>query len=651
MSNHEDPSKGGLRGRLTILAVLILGTFLLFVSQLFKLQVVDNLIWEGRAKAVARRSEPLLAQRGLIWDRNVDEPLGMNINSYAIYVTPAETAPEGPDELSGRLASALEMSKEDVLEKLPASWQNSYNPVEIKDGIPYDTVVRLAESLEKYPGVSWSSKPYRWYNDVGAISHVLGYVGDITTEELQILYNRGYANNASLGKSGIEKSFDSLLRGKDGRIFRTVDVRGRNQGNEADIVPPESGLDIVLTLDRHIQDLAEKALGPRKGALVVLKPATGEILAMVSYPSYDPNSFTEKGPGNFGNLSLNPDFPFLNRALQSSFAPASTFKLVVAAALLGEDAVDPAQTVECRGVMRLGNRDFYCHKRSGHGHLDLRGAIENSCNIYFGTMGVEKLGIDVIAEYARAFGLGSVTGIELDGEVEGVVPGKAWKEEIYNTRWTAGDTLNASIGQGFVAVTPLQMANVLAAIANDGLIYKPHLLKEVRDSGTGAVLDSTEPEILRRIDKLEPDDWDYLQSAMRGVITEGTGLWAIYTQAVEVAGKTGTGEVGIADRWHDWFVAYGPYETENPEDRVVVITMAEASEDYDWWAPKATDIVFEGIFADRTYEEVIEEWRRRRVWWSWDNLELPKPGYPFTRPRDDEPEDQSASADDGEGEE
>ena len=629
MSGGEDPSKGGLRRRLLILGGIMLGVFLGFTLYLFNLQVVENLIWEGRAEAVSRRSEPLLAQRGLIWDRNADRPLSMNLDSYAVRIVPADIPPSDPDEVSRRLARLLGMETAEVRSKIPSNWRSSWNPVEIRDGVPYETVVTLAESVERYPGVEWTSKPYRWYNDVGSISHVLGYVGDITVEELQILYNRGYANTASLGKSGIEKAFDGILRGTDGLIYRTVDVKGRNQGDDVDIVPPENGLDIVLTLDRHIQELAEKALGPRKGALVVLKPATGEILAMVSYPSFDPNGFGEPGYGNFNSLSLNTDFPFLNRAVQSAYAPASTFKIIMTAALLGEDAIDPDMTIDCHGVMTLGNRQFRCWKRSGHGPVNLKNALEQSCNIYFGTVGVEYLGIDTIAKYAKAFGLGSPTGVELDGEVEGTVPTKTWKEEVYHTPWTGGDTLNASIGQGFVAATPLQMANVIAAVANGGVIYRPHLLKEVRRPGTDVVIERTEPEVLRTIDLLEPEDYDYLRDAMRGAITEGTGEWAIYTESVEVAGKTGTGEVGFDDRWHDWFVAYGPYETVDPEERVVVVAMAEASDSYGWWAPKATDIVFEGIFGDRTYEEVIEEWHRRRVWWSWDNKDLPEPGEPY----------------------
>ncbi len=629
MSPQEDPGKGGLKIRLIFLGFLIFSVFLGFSIHLFNLQIVENLLWEDRAKAVSSRSEPLLAQRGLIWDRNVDEPLAMNIDSFAVHIIPAEIKPLTPETLASALAAVLGISVDDITAKIPSIWTNSWNPVEIKKGVSYQTIVQLAESIEDYPGVGWSSKPYRWYNDVGSISHVLGYVGDITVEELQLLYNQGYENTANLGKTGVEKTFDSILRGKEGRIYRTVDVKGRSQSEGEEVVPPENGMDIVLTIDRNIQELAEKALGPRKGALVVLKPSTGEILAMVSYPSFDPNKFAEDGPVNFGKLSLNTDFPFLNRAIQSGYAPASTFKLVMMAALLGESAVDPEMTVDCKGVMTLGNREFWCWKKSGHGPVNLKEALENSCNIYFGTVGVEYLGIDTISKYARAFGLGSVTGLELDGEFKGIVPGKNWKEEVHHTPWTGGDTLNASIGQGFLSVTPLQMANVVAGIVNNGTIYRPRLLKEVRQPGTGAILEKMEPEILRTIDLLKPEDYKFIQDAMRGVITEGTGIWAIYTDSVEVAGKTGTGEIGLDDRWHDWFVAYGPYQTENPDDRIVVVAMAEASDSYDWWAPKATDIVFEGIYGHRSYEEVIEEWRKRRVWWSWDNKKLPDPGITY----------------------
>lgn len=622
-----------LRTKILLSGGIMLSVLLGFSLHLFNLQIVENHVWTGKARAVTRRSELIVAQRGLIWDRHYDQPLATNIDSFAIQIIPAEIAPKTPQILAEQLSGILNIPVPDILLRLPTKWQNSWNPVEIADNVTFRSIVTIAESSENFPGVHWQRKPYRYYSKVGSISHILGYVGNITTEELQVLYNQGYANTASLGKSGMEKSFDEILRGKDGRIFQTVDVKGKRlEINEDEVLVPENGYDIVLTIDRHIQELAEKALGPRKGAIVVLKPSTGEILAMVSYPSFDPNVFTEASPGNFSNLSVNMDFPFLNRTLQSGFAPASTFKLLMMAAALGEN-IDPNMRIDCRGVMTLGDRQFWCHKHSGHGFLNLREALEESCNIYFGTIGVDILGIETISRYARAFGLGSITGIELDGEITGIIPDKKWKEEIYNSPWTAGDTLNTSIGQGFISVSPLQMANLIAAIVNRGTIYRPYLLKEVRRTERGQELEHTEPEILRTIDMLDSRDYDALQAAMRGVVTRGTAQWVIHTKSVDIAGKTGTGEVGFDDRWHDWFVAYGPYKTQNLDERVVVVTMIEASESYDWWAPKATDIVFEGMFGENIrYEDIIEKWQERKVWWSWSNKELPKPGWPYIPP-------------------
>jgi len=622
------------RSKIIVLGIIILSILLAFAIYLFNLQIVENLFWEGRAKEVSSRFEPLPAQRGLIWDRNLDMPLASNIDSFAIHVVPAEIYPSNPEELARSLSSVLGLQTEEIFGRIPSNWTTSWNQIELKDGVLYKTVVEIAEASEKYPGVHWSSKPYRWYSTVGSISHVLGYVGNITVEELQILYNEGYANTSSLGKTGIEKTHDVLLRGNDGRISRIVDAKGRNLREVEEVTLPANGFDVVLTIDRHVQKLAEKALGPRKGSLVVLKPSTGEILALVSYPSFDPNKFSDAGPVSFKNLSVNADSPFLNRLIQSSYAPASTFKIIMMAAILGEEAVDPRMEVNCRGMMVLGNRQFSCHKKSGHGPVNLRKALEQSCNIYFGTVGVKYIGIDTISRYARGFGLGSPTNIELDGEVEGIVPDKKWKEERFNSPWTGGDTLNTSIGQGFLSVTPLQMANVMAAIANNGTIYRPYLVKEIRRPGSGfapgLVRKETKPEILKHVDLLENQDYLFLQNALRGVVTTGTGFWALKTDSVAIAGKTGTGEVGYDDRWHDWFVAFGPHQADNSEEQIVVVAMAEASKgSFDWWAPKAADIIFEGYFADRTYEEVIAEWRRRKIWWSWDTKELPEPGIPY----------------------
>ncbi len=605
------------RSRVYILAVLILLIVILYIYKLFNLQIVDNLIYEKKAREVSQRSKVIPAQRGRIYDRWFDVPLAMNVDSFAINYTSADAERDKLPELISRLSKVMNMSEEDLWKRLPGKQVASYIPVEIADGVSYETIVKIAEKIDDYKGISWSSKPKRFYNETGSISHVLGYVGNITNEELQILYNQGYSSGAVLGKNGIEKEYDHILRGENGRIFNTVDVKGRRMSSQGSIQPPENGYDLVLTIDRHIQELAEKALGPRKGSVVVLDPSTGEILALVSYPGFNPNLFNNPGPESFGALSLNPDFPFLNRAIQSSYAPASTFKVLLTAAVLQEEAVEKNFLVDCKGSMELGNRLFYCHKRTGHGKLNLQEALAESCNVFFGTIGVEYLGIETIAEYARSFGFGSLTNIDLQGEVPGNIPTPAWKMQTYNSHWTGGDTLNASIGQGFVTTTPIQMANMIAAIVNDGEIYKPHILKSVINPTNGTVVEERSPEIMRS-SNVDKEQSEVLRSYLRSVITEGTAKVVILNDKVDIAGKTGTGEVGSNENWHSWFASYGPWTEDNTGKKYVVVTMVEASNDWEWWAPKAADMIYQGIFGNQSYEEVVRHMKDRGVWYARD---------------------------------
>jgi len=606
------------RTRLIAIGVIFVLFFLFYLSHLFSLQIVNTGIYKKQAKDVAQRSDIIPSQRGKIYDRNYDYPLAMNIDSFAILVTPAEVVNISLDELIRKLSSVLNISVNELRKKLPKNNGNQYQATEIVSGISFENVSYIAEHIDEFEGVSWTSKPLRFYNRTGSISHVLGYIGGITTSELQILYNQGYSYDSVLGKSGIEKQYDMILRGRSGRRIKTVDVKGRDIDQEDLIEPPENGKNIRLTIDRHIQELAEKALGPRKGSVVVLQPSTGEIVALVSYPNFNPNLFSLPGPTNFGFLSLDPDFPFLNRAIQSQYAPASTFKLVLTAALLDTGAFDPERTITCEGVLEIGNRTTHCHKLSGHGPVNLKEALEQSCNIYFGTAGMEYLGIDEISKYGQYLGLSSITGIDLPGEVSGNIPTKAWKESVYNNTWQRGDTYNASIGQGFVTSTPLQVASEIAMIVNDGIAYKPHLLKAVIDPISGAVIESIDKEVLRT-SPIKYETFQTLKEYMRSVVTDGTSNVVILNTQVDVAAKTGTGQAwGLNENWHSWFASYGPYETENPDDRYVVLTMVEASNEWEWWAPKAADIIYEGIFGHKTYEEVIGDFKKRRVWYSWD---------------------------------
>lgn len=605
-------------GRVYLLSVLFLIIILIYIYKLFNLQIVDNLIYEKKAQEVSQRSNIIPAQRGRIFDRYSDVPLVMNVDSFAVNYTYAYGDEENLPSLITKLSELLDISEADLKRRFPDDRFSSYVATEIAEGVSFEKITVIAENIEDYPGVSWSSKPKRYYNISGTIAHVLGYVGNITNEELQVLYNRGYSSGDVLGKNGIEKQYDHILRGKNGRIYNTVDVRGRQMSKEGNLQPPENGYDLVLTIDRHIQELAEKALGPRKGSVVVLKPATGEILALVSYPGFNPNLFNQKGPNSFGSLSLNPDFPFLNRAIQSSYAPASTFKILLTAAILEDKNYNPERLIDCKGHMELGNRTFYCHKKTGHGKLNLREALAESCNIYFGTIGVENLGIAKISEYAHSFGFGAATGIDLQGEVQGNIPTPAWKERTYNSSWTPGDTLNASVGQGFVALTPLQLANMVAAIVNEeGEIYKPHLLKQIVNTTNRTVVEEIAPEVLRKT-TVSPQTMHTLREYLRGVITDGTAEVVMLNDQVEIAGKTGTGEVGSKSNWHSWFASYGPWTAENDADKIVVVTMVEASNEWEWWAPKAADIIYQGIFGKTNYEETIKYLRKRGVWYTRD---------------------------------
>jgi len=368
------------------------------------------------------------------------------------------------------------------------------------------------------------------------------------------------------------------------------------------------GSNLVLSIDAKLQELAEKALGARMGSALVLKPATGEVLAMVSYPWYNPNLFSGSNAGNeYAKLLADPNNPLINRAVQSSYPPASTFKTVLTAGIIEENAFPVDKKVVCLGDVSYGDRVFRCWtKRPGHGWLDLKGALAQSCDIYFWTVGRDYLGIERIVSYAKEFGYGKKTGIDIPGENdEGFVPTPQWKERRFHEKWLGGDTMNLSIGQGFMLVTPLQMADMMAMIVNDGIIYKPHVLKEMRDPATGAIEREIEPEVLAR-SRISKQTFATVRDNLRGVITDGTARFPVNTKVVAVAGKTGTAEVGLKDRWHSWFVAFGPYGAANVQDVIVVVVMVEATNPWEWWAPYAANIIFQGRFAGQSYDEAVD---------------------------------------------
>jgi penicillin-binding protein 2 len=601
-------TKGNPRStRILILTVIIFSVVGLYFFKLFSMQILQGDLYRKQSHNISQRAKKIPAQRGEIFDRNGSVPMVLNIDSFAVDITPGEIPKEDFSTVVSKISAHLNISAASIEKKIPQSIRRSFQAIEVKSNVTYQEIASIAERVDELPGVSWRSKPIRNYVETGSISHVIGYVGDITREELKLFYNKGYTTNSIIGKAGIEKQYDEMLRGKDGYEFRTVDVKGKYIENSTTIQQPEMGKNLVLTIDRKIQILAEEALGQRIGSAVVLKASTGEVLAMVSYPYYDPNLFNlDNANEEYQRLLNDKNNPLLNRVVNASYPPASTFKIIMTTALLEEKAISPDKKIDCPGEIEYGDRIFRCHiRRPGHGPLDLKNALAQSCDVYYWVAGRDNLGVDRIASYAEEFGFGKSVEIDLPSQTEGFIPTPQWKERRFHERWLGGDTMNMSIGQGYMLASPLQMADAVAMVVNNGVIYRPHLLKEVRDPASNNILMTNEPTKLIE-SNISPEVFSQVREDMRYVITNGTAQFPMKNKIVQLAGKTGTAEVGMTDNhWHSWMVAYGPYDAP-PEDAIVVVVMVEAVNQWEWWAPYATNIIFQGVFADQTYSEASE---------------------------------------------
>ena len=590
--------------KVLIFGFIICLIFAVYVLRLFSLQVIEGAVYRKQSQTISSQVKTIDAQRGEIFDRNATMPMVINTDSFAVDLIPAEIPSGHYDSVTSRLASFLGISKNEIDRKVPAYLRRSYTAVEVRSNIPFSVISNIAENITDLPGVSWRSKPVRNYVETGSISHVVGYVGDITKEEIKVMYNKGYKANAIIGKTGIEKQYDSLLQGVQGRESRTVDVRGHVLSDAPIVEPPQMGKNLVLTIDMRIQELVEKALGERVGAAVVLRPSDGEVLAMVSYPFYDQNLFNDdNAAAQYNKLATSPNNPLLNRVVNAAYPPASTFKIIMSTAMLAEKAFSSAKDIECSGRVDYGNRIFHCHQKWGHGKLDMKEALAQSCDVYYWIVGRDYLGVDKISSYAREFGFGESLDIDLPAQQSGFVPTAPWKERRFHQKWLGGDTMNMSIGQGYTLVTPLHIANMVAMVANQGKIYRPHLLKEVRDPATNEVIESVKPQILHE-SNIDESVWREVQNAMRYTITDGTPAFPLNNKVVQIAGKTGTAEVGSLDHWHSWMACYAPFNAP-VEEQVVVVVLVEAVNEWEWWAPYATNIIFQGIFANQTYDEAV----------------------------------------------
>lgn len=610
MTNYSENSKISLdkKAKVAILGGLIFVGFVIYAYRLYYLQIINGAEYRTQSKNISSQVQTIAAQRGEIFDRNANLPIVVNTDSFAVEVTPAEIPKDRFDTVIERLAKLLNVSKYDIDKKIQKNMRRSYKAIQVRSNVPFTVISNIAENQTDLPGVSWLSKPIRNYVATGSLSHILGYVGSISKEEINVMYNKGYSQNSIVGKMGIEKQYDHLLQGRSGKISRTVDVRGRVISDVPIFEPPKMGNNLVLTIDTRIQTLAEKTLGNRVGAVVVLKPATGEVLAMVSYPFFDPNIFnTDDSQEYYASLSRDTkNTPLVNRAVNSNYPPASTFKVIMSTAMLSEDVFPSAKKIECKGKLFYGNRTFHCHVHEpGHGWLNMKNALAQSCDVYYWTIGRDNLGIKKIGDYSRLFGFGQSAKIDLPSQEVGFVPSVEWKERKFHEKWLGGDTMSCSIGQGYMLATPLQLADMVAMVCNGGVIYKPHLLKEVRDPVTNEVLQEVKPEVLFKAEDIPETVWKEVQEAMRYTITDGTPQYPMHNKIVQSAGKTGTAEVApYKTSWHSWMVAYAPYDAP-PEDQIAIATVVEACNKWEWWAPYATNIIIQGIFANQDFDEAV----------------------------------------------
>ena len=603
MPNKNEDSKRSLETRIRVLKFFFVVIFLLYGVRLFSMQIISGDIHRAQAQDISRRTELVRAQRGEIFDRSFNQPLATNIDTFSVSIIPAEVPRGQLPDLMQALSEIIGISTEEIEARVPPRYHRHFHPMEIAGNVSFQVVSALAERRASLPGVTWHNRSMRSYADMGSLAHIVGYVGSITRDELVHLFNYGYMQGDIIGRTGIERQYDLLLRGRHGLETRVVDARGFRIAGQGSRIPPETGQNLVLTIDRRIQTLTEEALGPRIGSIVVLRPGTGEVLAMVSYPWFDPNIFIQGDAAAYQALLAHPHNPLLNRSIQSAYLPASTFKTVLSVAIHSQNIFPRHQTVLCTGSIQFGGRTWHCWRHAGHGRVNLTGGLAHSCNIYYWVVARDFLGIDNMVNYSRMMGFGSVSGIDLPGEVAGFIPTPQWKQRRFHEPWFDGDTMNMAIGQGWTLVTPLQMANAVAMVVNGGRIYRPHLLREVRHSITGEVVERTVPTVIQEAD-VDPSVFAAVRSDLRATITGGTATF-MNAIAVPVAGKTGTAEVGLDDRWHSWFIAFGPYGSTNVEEQVVVSAIVEAANDWEWWATWATAAILQGIFTNQDFEQSV----------------------------------------------
>ncbi len=574
MTRREVPAT--LRRRLVIAVAGVLVLFVLTLARLWHLQVTEGEQYRSLSENNRIRLKRVRATRGTILDRH-GQILVDNRPSFDVALVP-----EDAHDVPRTLASVTRLLGADASEFRSAMQAAANRPpfeeVILKRDLDWESIVALETHQLDLPGVSVQVGPRRTYPFSDMAAHLLGYVGEVSQQELA--NRQGYRLGDLIGKAGAERYWEDYLRGIDGGQQVEVDAVGRKLRTLSE-VEETPGNTLVMTLDRELQLAAERAMGEHEGAVVALDPRSGEVLAMVSRPAFDPNLFARGiRRAEWKALTQDRKRPLNSKAVQGTYPPGSTFKVVMAAAALEEGVINPFTQIFCGGGIWFGNREFRCWRPSGHGNMNVHEALVRSCDVFFYQVG-QRLGVDAIAEYAHRFGLGAPTGITLEHESGGIIPSSAWKRQRFGEPWYAGETLSVAIGQGYVTTTPLQMANVIAAIANNGTVYRPQFVKRV-ETPDGTVVRAEEPVVERDLG-FKKTTLLQIRQALSDVVntSRGTGSKA-RVKGIEVGGKTGTSQVGKlgAERTkqghmarerkdHAWFIAFAPVSS--PEIAVAVL--------------------------------------------------------------------------------
>ena len=572
--------------RIGIAGAFVLAAFSLLLLRFVYLQIVQYDYYRTKAEDNRISIVPIMPNRGLILDRS-GTVLARNYSAYTLEISPGKVA--DLENTINELDAIVEIRPSDRsrFKRLMIEAKGA-DSLPIRTRLTDEEVAKFAVNRYRFPGVDIQARLFRQYPLNELASHLVGYIGRINDRDVERIDDEGltanYKGTDHIGKTGLEQSYESELHGITGYEQVEVDSGGRGV-RTLSRTSPTSGNNLVLTLDIGLQEVAEQAFGENRGALVAIEPATGGILAFVSKPGFDPNLFVDGiDLASWDLLNTSPDRPMVNRALAGTYPPGSTFKPYMALAALELGKRTPQQTIYDPGFFQFGNHRFRDDKPGGHGTVDMYKSIVASCDTYYYMLG-NDLGIDNIARFIGQFGFGARTGIDIEGEATGVLPSQEWKRKRFTKpeqqKWYAGETISVGIGQGYNAYTPLQMAQSMATLANNGVIYRPHLVNYIENIRSGERT-LVEPKLERAI-TLKAENIEFIKRALAGVNTEGTGARAFAKAEYTSAGKTGTAQVvalkqnekyvekRVAERHRDHalFIAFAPLE--NPKIALAVV--------------------------------------------------------------------------------